>query len=162
MANGFKALRHVGGGVSRLTEYPIASELAENIFNGDMVFLNSGNLEPAVTNEAHIGSFLGVMFVNSQGEQKFSPAWVSGTAGTEIKALVNADANTSYKVADTASSALSVGDPCDLVSTAGNLKLGKSNFSVGDNTNTDFTVLSVLDSETINGVTTRFVEVKLA
>jgi len=145
MANGFKALRHVGGGNQRYSEYEIAVDAAD-IFNGDMVIITAGEIVIGATNEAHIGTFVGCMFVNAAGEQKFSPYWTASPGATEIKGLVNEDKGVSYNVVDT-SGALTVGALCDLDYTAGSPKTGQSAAGVGASTNGDFQVLSIVDAD---------------
>jgi len=97
MANGFKALRNVGGGCQRLSEYSMADDAAD-MFNGDLVKLVAGELAPADPADTNTGTFLGCMFVNAQGEQKFSPYWTASAGATEISAVVSGDVNVSYKV----------------------------------------------------------------
>jgi len=144
MANGFKALRHVGGGVQRLSELPILAATPA-IFNGDAVTITDGALIRSTAAAAAVaGSFLGCMYVTAKGEQKFSPDWVADTAATEIFGLFNDDKNVSYTVQGAA--ALAVGAGCDLVSGSGNTLLGTSGDTVAAGTAADFTVKSVLDA----------------
>jgi len=147
MSNGFKALRHVGGGVQRYSEVGIAQAYTTAIFNGDMVKMNGGNAELAATNETMVGTFVGVMYVSNTGEQVFSPYWPGAAAApgsTEIKAIVSDDTKITYKVKDSTGS-LVAGDLCDLDYTAGTAKLGQSAAEVGASTNGDFRVRSVLN-----------------
>jgi len=145
MANGFKALRHVGGGVARLSQYTI-SAAAPAIFNGDIVKLVAGNILAAVTNELHAGSFVGCMYLNAKGEQKFSPDWPADTAATEITGLINEDSNVSYAVTDS-SGALTVGALCDLdTAVAGDASTGASRMAVKASVNGDFKVRSIVDA----------------
>lgn len=150
MANGFKALRHVGGGVQRLSERPIADAYTANLFNGDMVTLNAGSVELAVDTDTDVvGTFLGCMYVNAQGSQVFSPYWPASTAGaTDRKALINEDAGISYKV-ECLTGALAVGDTADLANAAnGNPKTGQSGMTAvaGD----QFTVIRILEVGAVN------------
>ena len=160
MSNGFKALRHSGGGNQRLFEYAIDPANTTTIWNGDMVILNAGNVEQAATNTAMIGTFLGCMFVNARGEQKFSPYWDGVANQTECKAIVSEDDEMSYKVVDD-SGALTVGALCDLVDNGSeNPTIGASTMSVGASTNGDFSVRKVLGVDALNGLA--YVEVTLA
>lgn len=148
MANGFKALRHVGGGVQRYIELPIKSGYAANIFNGDAVEITTDagyvNAAAATAGVQDIGVFVGCMYVNAQGEQKFSPMWPTGTVATEAKALVSGDNGVSYKVQADAVTQASVGAACDLVATAGNVKVGSSGMTVAVGAGA-FTIRSILD-----------------
>jgi hypothetical protein len=145
--NGFKASRHVGGGVQRYSQVGIAAAYATAIYNGDMVKMNGGDAELAATNETMVGTFVGVMYVSNNGAQIFSPYWPGAAAApgaTEIKALVSDDTKITYKVED-GSAALVAGDLCDLDYVAGTAKLGQSAAKVGASTNGDFRVRSVLN-----------------
>lgn len=148
MANGFKALRHVGGGVQRYIELPIKSGYAANIFNGDAVEVSTDqgyvNAAAATTAAQDIGFFVGCMYVNAQGEQKFSKMWPTGTVATEAYALVSGDNGISYKVQADAVTDASVGLACDLVATAGNVKTGESGMTVAVGAGA-FTIRKVLD-----------------
>lgn len=120
MTNGFKALRHVGGGVQRLSEYPIADGYSANLFNGDMVTLNAGSVELSVAADVVTGSFLGCMYVGPKGEQVFSPNWPASLANTtERFALINEDKGMSYKVSALAAAGLVVGNSVDVATAAG-------------------------------------------
>ena len=157
MANGFKAHRHSGGGTMRLAGYPILTTYATSIWNGDMVFLNAGNVEQGITNTAHVGTFLGCKYVEADGSIKFSPYWPGVSDGkTEIEAIIGEDTNVTYAVTDS-SGALAVGDACDVVNTGSeDATIGASTMTVGASTNADFTVVRILDA------TNNIVEVKIA
>ncbi len=153
MANGFKALRHVGGGVQRYSEYGITAASAPAIFNGDMVILTSGKILKAATNEAHLGAFVGCMYKNAKGEQIFSPNWPADTAATNVKGLICEDPEVTYAV--TSGVTLTVGALCDLVPGSGTASTGASTGSVTTSTNGDFVVKSILDA------TNKLYEVKI-
>ena len=64
-------------------EYPIASGYAANIFTGDLVRINAGNLQTVTdTNEVVQGVFMGCRYVEN-GEQKFKSYFPSGTSTTD-------------------------------------------------------------------------------
>ena len=88
--NGLTPSRIRGGAPnSKATnEYPIASGLAQNIFTGDIVVNNAGNIEVLLsTTQKAVGVFMGCQYVEN-GEQKFSKFWPSGTSATDAKAFV--------------------------------------------------------------------------
>ena len=69
-------------------EYPIASGYAQNIFTGDIVVNNAGNVEVlTTTTQKAIGVFTGCNYV-AGGEPKWSAYWPSGTSVTDAKAMV--------------------------------------------------------------------------
>jgi len=147
MSRGFRALRHVGGGAQRLAEYPIASAYNTNIFNGDVVTLTAGNVTLAADTAANVGVFVGVMFVNAQGEQKFAPMWTADTIGTDIRALVSADTGVTYKV-EVSTGTVQAGITGKLVNTAGVVKTGISAQTFNaDDTGVQATIRKVLPQE---------------
>lgn len=148
MSRGFRALRHVGGGCQRLVEYPMESGYSTSIFNGDIVVLNAtGFVELAADSAANIGVFVGVMYVNAQGEQKFAPMWTGATAGTDIQVLVSADVGVTYKVEVSAGTVVA-GITGKLVNTAGNVKTGLSAQTFNaDDTGVQATIRKVLPQE---------------
>jgi hypothetical protein len=152
MANGFKALRHVGG-KTNLSGYPIASGYASNIFNGDVVNLTAGNVTVAsATGSAQkTGTFLGCMYVLPTNEQKFSPYWPTGTVATEISAIISGDKDTTYKVelavAEADLTSADVGGAADLEVNAGSPRTGQSAFALIRGAGT-FTIRNVIDSRT--------------
>ena len=148
MANGFKALRHVGGGVQRYTERPIASTYAANLFNGDMVTLNAGSVELATAADTDlVGSFVGCMYVNAAGSQIFSPNWVASTVGTERTALINEDDGVAYKVYALDTTAWAAGTAVDVATAAsGSALTGQSGMTVVANTNNNLVIRKVLET----------------
>ena len=71
--NGLTPSRIRGGAPnSKATnEYPIASGLAQNIFTGDIVVNNAGNIEVLLsTTQKAVGVFMGCQYVEN-GEQSF-------------------------------------------------------------------------------------------
>lgn len=153
MSNGFKASRHVGGGCLRLAEYTIDPTNTTTIWNGDAVSLNGGNIEQGKVDDADlIGTFLGCMYVNARGEQKFSPFWDGVANQSDIRGLVIDDKEESYRVVD-ASGALAVGDDCDLIDNGSeNAAIGASTMTVGASTNAQFKVRKVLGVDRLNGL----------
>lgn len=153
MANGFKALRHVGGGVTRYASYEIADNQTDIIYNGAMVTLANGKIDLAGTADGNaiVGTFVGCMYVDNTGAQKFSAFWPGSAAtpnATEIQGLVIEDRSTSYAVED-GTAGLTVGAPCDLDDTtnaAGSTKTGQSSATVTTNANSNFVVKSIVDA----------------
>ena len=91
---GFRVMRHIAGGeANRLSQYHIASALAQNLFRGDLVIPDASGKEikhqAAVANRV-IGVFDGCYYVDQNGEPQFRPRWLSGTV---IKTGTTADAN---------------------------------------------------------------------
>jgi len=145
MSNGFKALRHESGH-SQLSEYDIDPTNTETIWNGDMVILTAGKIVQAATNEAHVGTFVGCMYVAADGSQQFSPYWNGVAGSTDVRGLVSDTSGTSYVVTDS-SGTLTVGALCDLVDGGGEVaSIGASTMTVGASTNGDFSVKSIVDA----------------
>lgn len=151
MANGFKVYRHTGGGTVRLSGYTIATADTTSIWNGDLVNVAAGVVTQAATNEAQDGVFLGCSYTAADGSIKFSPYWPGVNDGKKnIQAIVCDDPNVELLVKDTATAALAVGDNCDLVDNGGeDSTIGASTMTVGDNVNSDFIVVKVLDNRMV-------------
>ena len=68
-AFGFIPIRHMSGNAPRANKYTITSELAENIFMGDLCIITSGGVvTPHTATEANnIGVFAGVSYTASDG-----------------------------------------------------------------------------------------------
>lgn len=98
--HGFRAVRHLSGGVVQTNEYTIAAAYATNIFRGDVVEqVTGGDIEQAEATSADcIGVFDGCRYKNASGEQIFSPYWPSDSNATEIKAFVYDDPNIIFRV----------------------------------------------------------------
>lgn len=111
--DGFRPSRKRGSATNStgMSEYTIASGYAANIFNGDLVTLNAGNVEVVTTvgigNDLIAGVFAGVSYTVN-GEPKFSKYWPSGTSASDISALVYDDPNQTFIVQADAS--VSAGD----------------------------------------------------
>ena len=98
---GFTPLRHMSGGNIVMTEYPIKGTYATKIYNGDLVenTTDAGFLQLAGADAAAVtGVFLGCMFINSKGEQVFSPYYDGAGDNTDVKAIVVDDAQVTFKV----------------------------------------------------------------
>lgn len=112
---GLRPFRHMTGGEVRMNEYSIASAYGANIFHGDPVEMTGTgkNVQlAAAQNVDNIGVFGGCRYVDSQGNQKFSKYWPSGTVATDIVAYVYDDPNIVFEIqCDT----LAVGDIGQLV-----------------------------------------------
>ena len=83
--SGFRPSRKRGASMNNMgsNEYPIASGYAANIFTGDLVRINAGNVQVITTvTEIVQGVFMGCRYV-ADGEQKFSKYWPSGTSATD-------------------------------------------------------------------------------
>ena len=116
---GFSPSRKRGNNPNAIgtNEYPIASGYAANIFTGDLVRINDGNLQVVTTaTEIVQGVFMGCRYVEN-GEQKFKSFYPSGTSTTDAFGIVSDDPNQIYEV------------QADASVTAGDL-YGSQNFAV--------------------------------
>ena len=118
---GFRPSRKRGSNAnnSGTNEYPIANAYAANIFTGDLVRINAGNIEVVTTTtEVVQGVFMGCRYISdADGQQKFSKYWPSGTSATERYAMVADDSRAVFEV------------QADASVTAGDL-YGSQNFTV--------------------------------
>ena len=125
---GFSPSRKRGNNPNAIgtNEYPIASGYASNIFTGDLVRINAGNLQVITTaTEVVQGVFMGCRYVEN-GEQKFKAYWPSGTSATDAFAVVADDPNQVFEV------------QADASVTAGDL-YGSQNFGVTIGSGSTFT-----------------------
>ena len=139
---GFSPSRKRGNNPNAIgtNEYPIASGYAANIFTGDLVRINAGNLQTVTdTNEVVQGVFMGCRYVEN-GEQKFKSYFPSGTSVTDAFGLVCDDPNQVFEV------------QADASVTAGDL-YGSQNFNVVLGAGSTFTGKSgqALDASTRTG-----------
>jgi hypothetical protein len=151
-AFGFSPSRKRGNNPNAIgtNEYPIASGYAANIFTGDLVRINAGNLQTVTTTtEVVQGVFMGCRYVEN-GEQKFKPYFPSGTSVTDAYGIVCDDPNQVYEVQADAS--VSAGDlfgtkNFGVVLGAGSTFTGKSGHSVDASTRTSgIAMVRTLDS----------------
>jgi len=128
---GFRPSRKRAGNVnnSATNEYPIASAYAANIFTGDLVRINAGNVEViTTTTEVAQGVFMGCRYV-ANGEQRWSKYWPSGTSATDAYAMIADDSRAVFEV------------QADASVTAGDL-YGSQNFAVTLGSGSTFTGMS--------------------
>lgn len=128
---GFRPSRKRGNNPNNqgTNEYPIASGYGANIFTGDLVRINAGNVQVITTvTEVVQGVFMGCRYV-ANGEQKFSKYWPSGTSATDAYAQIADDARTVFEV------------QADASVTAGDL-YGSQNFAVTLGAGSTFTGMS--------------------
>lgn len=138
---GFSPSRKRGNNPNAIgtNEYPIASGYAANIFTGDLVRINAGNLQTiTTTTEVAQGVFMGCRYVEN-GEQKFKSYFPSGTSVTDAFGIVCDDPNQVFEVQADAS--VTAGDlygsqNFDVVLGAGSTFTGKSGHSVDASTRT--------------------------
>jgi hypothetical protein len=131
-------------------EYPIASGYAANIFTGDLVRINAGNLQTVTdTNEVVQGVFMGCRYVEN-GEQKFKSFFPSGTSVTDAFGIVCDDPNQVFEVQADAS--VTAGDlfgsqNFGVVLGAGSTFTGKSGHTIDASTRTSgIAMVRALDS----------------
>ena len=136
---GFVPIKHGSGGVIRLSEYDIASNLAANIYEGAPVkSVGDGTITVAAATETILGIFSGVVYRDLTGAVVYDNKWLSGTdtLGAEpAKALVYDDPNTHFMVQAHANFvADDIGDLADISvpGTSGNSSTGKSLVSLDD------------------------------
>lgn len=129
--DGFRPSRKRGSAPNStgMSEYTIASGYASNIFKGDLVTLNAGNIEvvttAGVTNDLIAGVFGGVSYT-VDGEPKFSRYWPASTSASDIVALIYDDPNATYVVQADAS--VTAGD---VYATTFNVTLGAGSTYTG-------------------------------
>ena len=129
--SGFRPSRKRGASMnnSGTNEYPIASGYGANIFTGDLVRINAGNVQVITTvTEIVQGVFQGCRYV-ADGEQKFSKYWPSGTSATDAYAMIADDSRAVFEV------------QADASVTAGDLH-GSQNFAVTLGAGSTFTGMS--------------------
>ena len=132
-AFGFVPTRHMSGNAPRTNKYTIASELAENIFKGDLVIvIAAGTLTPHTATETNnIGVFDGCSYTASDGSYVYSEYWPSGTTATDIIAYVYDDPYTVFKVQSAGTTAqTNIGNCADVVAGAGSTITGQSGFEI--------------------------------
>lgn len=91
------------------TQYPIASTYNTAIFNGDIVYLTNGTIAKSVVtsnvstaaNTATYGVFMGVQYVNSQGQTVQSQYYPGNAAASSAVAYVVIDPVAEFKTAIT-------------------------------------------------------------
>lgn len=151
---GFRAVKHLSGGVIRLSRYHIASAYASNIFRGDAVIPTStgkGINRPGSASARLIGVFDGCVFENQQGEVQYSRYWPANTVlktGTVADAFVYDDPNILFEVQ--AAGSVTAGDIGALAdptyATAGNPMTGVSGDELDHTTiGTGGSVLKIID-----------------
>ena len=149
---GFSPSRKRGNNPNAIgtNEYPIASGYAANIFTGDLVRINAGNLQTVTdTNEVVQGVFMGCRYVEN-GEQKFKSYFPSGTSTTDAYGIVADDPNQVFEVQADAS--VTAGDlfgsqNFGVVLGAGSTFTGKSGHSIDASTRTSgIAMVRALDS----------------
>jgi len=129
--SGFRPSRKRGSSMNNegSNEYPIASAYDTNIFTGDLVRINAGNIEVVTTvTEVVQGVFMGCRYVED-GEQKFKKFFPANTSCTDAFAMVADDSRTVFEV------------QADASVTAGDLH-GSQNFAVTLGSGSTFTGMS--------------------
>jgi len=147
---GLRPSRHLTGGVTRTTEYPISASYTTKIYLGDPVGLTSGLLVIGTdAGTEHIGVFAGVNYVNAAGEVKFSKYWTGETSATEIKALVYDDPNQVFAIEATTFGTANRGVAYDLDVTAGtdSIGLSKTILNVAGTSGAAYKVIGLVDRD---------------
>lgn len=130
--DGFRPSRKRGSAPNSvgMTEYTIASGYASNIFSGDLVTFNAGNIEVITTagvggDDVIAGVFAGCSYT-VDGEPRFSKYWPASTSASDIVALVYDDPSMTFVVQADAS--VSAGD---VYATTFNVTLGAGSTYTG-------------------------------
>ena len=102
---GLEPVNLIGGQqfAGQTREIPIASAYNTNIFNGDVVKLNSDGTivkDTGTSTATPVGVFLGVSYTNPSTKQKlFAQYWPAGTVASDAYAYVADDPDQLFKVA---------------------------------------------------------------
>ena len=132
-AFGFVPTRHMSGNAPRTNKYTCASELAENIFKGDLcIIIATGLITPHTATEVNnIGVFDGCSYTASDGSYVYSEYWPTGTTATDIILYIYDDPYTVFKVQSAGSPAqTNIGNNADVVAGAGSTTTGQSGFEI--------------------------------
>lgn len=155
---GFQPLNRVDGmpyaGATRT--YTIASNYNTAIYNGDLVIIATGGTIEKFTGTTSgfpVGVFVGVEFVNAQG-QVLNGQYYAGTSMTNARAKVVIDSQAAYRVAVTDGSSVmssaalaAIGSNMSVVQGTGSATTGNSGMSVlaGSENTTDTLPIRVID-----------------
>lgn len=149
---GFRFVK-TNGGVATAQVRAIGVTDGADIFRGDMLTLTSGLAAVAATNDATIlGVAVGFGKVHADGSigsmtdpENLAIGYYDDSASTHTDYVVFyiPAENNIFEVQTNADLDLAVGDPCDLVATAGSTTTGNSQQEVGTNTNSDFIVVEI-------------------
>jgi len=132
-AFGFVPTRHMSGNAPRTNKYTCASELAENIFKGDLcIIIATGLITPHTATEVNnIGVFDGCSYTASDGSYVYSEYWPTGTTATDIILYIYDDPYTVFKVQSAGTTAqTNIGNCADVVAGAGSTITGQSGFEL--------------------------------
>ena len=132
-AFGFVPTRHMSGNAPRTNKYTCASELAENIFKGDLcIIIATGLITPHTATEVNnIGVFDGCSYTASDGSYVYSEYWPTGTTATDIILYIYDDPYTVFKVQSAGTTAqTNIGNCADVVAGAGSTITGQSGFEI--------------------------------
>lgn len=126
---GLRPVRHLTGGMIRLSEYSIASGYSTSLFYGDPVEMTGTGQNIALAapgNADNIGVFGGCRYVDAQGNQVFSKMWPASTTATEIVALVYDDPDIVFECQISTVAAGDVGNLVDWAAGTGSSATGVS------------------------------------
>jgi hypothetical protein len=132
-AFGFVPTRHMSGNAPRTNKYTCASELAENIFKGDLcIIIATGLITPHTATEVNnIGVFDGCSYTASDGSYVYSEYWPTGTTATDIILYIYDDPYTVFKIQSAGTTAqTNIGNCADVVAGAGSTITGQSGFEL--------------------------------
>jgi len=133
--HGLKPIRHMAGGIPRLSVYTILSTYNTAIYTGDVVELYSTSNQinqAAAANPDNLGVFAGCSWTDASGAPQWSPYWPgTQTGATDIKAYVYDDPMIVFEaqVGNSTTTGLNIADLgqlFDWVVAAGSTKTGIS------------------------------------
>jgi hypothetical protein len=133
-------MRGSGANTNGMNDYTLASGYASNIFVGDLVTMNAGNIEVynTVTTDKIVGVFMGVSYT-ADGEPKWSKYWPASTSASDIVVNVQDDPSATYIIQADAS--VTAGDlnsiTFDVTLGAGSTVTGRSGFGMKAGTRGD-------------------------
>jgi hypothetical protein len=147
---GLKVVRHISGGMTRVSEYSIASGYSTDIFYGDVVEMTGTGkniAKAAAANADNLGVFKGCRYVDSQGRQVFSKYWPASTTASKIVALVVDDPNAVFEVQCDTLAEADIGQLVDIHVGTGSTVTGVSGLyaNVGGGTATTNMTLRLLE-----------------
>lgn len=147
---GFIPVKHLNGIGFQMSEMRLASGYATSIYTGDPVKLVSGKIERCGATDVPEGIFMGVHYIDSNGETQFENTWVASTAtkgAVDAKALVINDKEVVFKAQSTGTPAVSdIGSSFTITTTAGTTD-GRSKIGVtGTTTDGHYKLIDFLDS----------------
>lgn len=143
---GIKPVYHPSGDI-RTVARTIVTGYASNILTDQPVKIGTdGSVQAAAVGEKFVGAFMGVEYTDSNGVRQKRPAWIAGTAGTDIVAYITEDPAIVYEIqSDDTVTLADVGEQMDFSTiTAGSTTTGLSAIALDVSTTTTNASLRIL------------------